>query len=123
MVIIQEVMSSPVITMLPTKNVVDAAKLMVEKNIETLIICWGEDAVGILTEKDIVRRVVAKKLPYSTKLLEIMSKPVITINVNSFLEEANRKMEENRVKRLPVEDKGRIVGIITATDILKSMKY
>ena len=51
-------MSSPVVTILPTKTVLDAAKLIVKYQIESLVVSWGEEAVGILTEKDIVRRVV-----------------------------------------------------------------
>jgi CBS domain-containing protein len=119
---LSEYMSSPVITILPSKTVVEAAKLMAEKNIESLVVSWGTDAVGILTEKDIVRRVVAKELPYNTQVLEMMSKPVITINVDSFVEDAVRMMRENGVKRLPVEDKGLIIGIIAASDLANIMR-
>ena len=119
---LSEYMSSPVITILPTKTVVEAAQLMAEKNIESLVVSWGKDAVGILTEKDIARRVVAKELPYSTQVLEIMSKPVITINVNAYVEDAVKMMRDNSVKRLPVEDKGTINGIITASDLAHLMR-
>jgi CBS domain-containing protein len=119
---LSEIMSSPVITILPTKTVVDAAQLMTEKNIESLVVSWGTDAVGILTEKDIVRRVVAKELPYSTQILEMMSKPVITINVNDFVEDAVNLMRDNGVKRLPVEEKGTIIGIIAASDLAHLMR-
>jgi CBS domain-containing protein len=158
---LSEIMSSPVITILPTKTVVDAAQLMTEKNIESLVVSWGTDAVGILTEKDIVRRVVAKELPYSTQILEMMSKPVITINVNAYVEDAINMMvrrvvakelpystqilemmskpvitinvntyvedainmmKDNGVKRLPVEEKGTIIGIIAASDLAHLMR-
>ncbi len=115
-------MSSPVITILPTNTVVEAAKLMAEKNIESLVVSWGTDAVGIITEKDITRRVVAKELPYTTQVLEMMSKPVITINIDSFVEDTVRLMRENGVKRLPVEDKGMIIGIIAASDLANLMR-
>ncbi len=119
---LSEYMSSPVITILPSKTVVEAAKLMAEKNIESLVVSWGTDAVGILTEKDIVRRVVAKELPYNIQVLEMMSKPVITINIDSFVEDAVRMMRENGVKRLPVEEKGMIIGIIAASDLANIMR-
>ena len=51
-----------------------------------------------------------------------MSKPVITINVNAYLEDAERLMKENGVKRLPVEEKGVIIGIITASDLAHLMR-
>jgi CBS domain-containing protein len=119
---LSEYMSSPVITILPSKTVVEAAKLMTEKNIESLVVSWGTDAVGILTEKDIVRRVVAKELPYHTQVLEMMSKPVITINIDSFVEDAVRMMRENGVKRLPVEEKSLIIGIIAASDLANILR-
>jgi len=115
-------MSSPVVTILPTKTVLDAAKLIVKYQIESLVVSWGEEAVGILTEKDIVRRVVALELPYTTKIMDIMSKPVITINVDAYLEDAERLMSEHGIKRLPVEDKGMIIGIITASDLVKIIR-
>jgi CBS domain-containing protein len=119
---LSEYMSSPVITILPSKTVAEAAKLMAEKNIESLVVSWGTDAVGILTEKDIVRRVVAKELPYNIQVLEMMSKPVITINIDSFVEDAVRMMRENGMKRLPVEEKGMIIGIIAASDLANIMR-
>lgn len=114
-------MSCPVVTILPRKTVLDAAKLLSMKDIESLIVSWGDEAVGIITEKDIVRRVVANELSYSTKIADIMSSPVITINVEKTGEEAMRLMREEEVKRLPVVERGKIVGIITATDLLNSL--
>lgn len=118
---IREIMSSPVVTILPRKTVLDAAKLLTMKDIESLIVAWGDETVGVITEKDIVRRVVAKELPYSTKIADIMSTPVITINVRKTGEEAMRLMHEKGVKRLPVVERGKIVGIITATDLVNSL--
>ncbi len=114
-------MNCPVLTILPRKTVLDAAKLLTMKDIESLIVAWGDEAVGVITEKDIVRRVVAKELPYSTKITDIMSTPVITINVEKTGKEAMRLMHEEGVKRLPVLEKGKIIGIITATDLVNSL--
>ncbi|MFW6109625.1 MAG: CBS domain-containing protein, partial [archaeon] len=111
----------PVVTILPRKTVLDAAKLFTMKDIESLIVAWGDEAVGIITEKDIVRRVVAKGLPYSTKIADIMSSPVITIPVGKTGEDAMRLMHEKGVKRLPIVERGKIVGIITATDLVNSL--
>jgi CBS domain-containing protein len=118
---LRDIMSSPVVTILPRKTVLDAAKLFTMKDIESLIVAWGDEAVGIITEKDIVRRVVAKGLPYSTKIADIMSSPVITIPVGKTGEDAMRLMHEKGVKRLPIVERGKIVGIITATDLVNSL--
>lgn len=112
-------MSKPVITILPSKTVLDAARIMTDKNIESLVVVWGDRAVGIITEKDIVRRVVSKELPYTTKVLDVMSKPVTTISADEFLGDAREIMIEHGIKRLPVTEKGKIIGIVVESDLIK----
>lgn len=116
---LKKIMSEPVVTVLPSETVLRCARLMKEKDIESLVVAWGEQGVGIITEKDIVRRVVAEGLAYDTKVLEVMSKPLITIHADSTPEEAMAKMREHSIKRLPVEEKGRIIGIVVQSDLIK----
>jgi CBS domain-containing protein len=119
MPLLKDIMSKPVVTVLPSDSVLRCAELMKEKDIESLVVAWGEQGVGIITEKDIVRRVVAEGLSYDTRVLEVMSKPLITIHADSTPEEAIEKMKENGIKRLPVEEKGRIIGIVVQSDLIK----
>jgi CBS domain-containing protein len=118
MPLLKDLMSKPVISILPTKTIMDAAKLMKENDIESLVVAWGDQAVGILTEKDIVRRVVAEGLHYDTKVMEVMSRPLITIKADATPENAIDKMREHGIKRLPIEEKGKIIGIVVESDLL-----
>ncbi|MBD3207277.1 CBS domain-containing protein [Candidatus Bathyarchaeota archaeon] len=119
MSLLKEIMSEPVVTVLPSDTVLRCARLMKERNIESLVVAWGEQGVGIITEKDIVRRVVAECLGYDTKVLDVMSKPLITIHADSTTDEAVNKMKDYGIKRLPVEEKGKIIGIVVQSDLIE----
>src|SRR3989338_7223919 len=92
----------------------NAAKIMSEKAIGSLIVVKGEKIAGIITERDILKNVDQ----LSSKLSKVMSKNVITISPKKSIDEAALLMSESKIKRLPVVDNGEIVGIITATDII-----
>jgi CBS domain-containing protein len=80
---------------------------------------WNKP-VGILTERDMLRRILAKsKNPEKTKVSEIMTTPVITIEPSTDLEEAARLMFEKNVKKLPVISKRKLVGLVTLTDLAR----
>lgn len=92
----------------------DAAKIMSERAIGSLIIMKKEKISGIVTERDIMKNV--NKL--GSKISECMSKNVVAIEHNESLDNAALIMGKNKIKRLPVLNKDKLVGIITATDIL-----
>ena len=92
----------------------NAAKIMSEKAIGSLIVVKGEKIAGIITERDILKNVNQ----LNSKLSQTMSKNVITISPKKSIDEAASLMSESKIKRLPVVDNGEIVGIITATDII-----
>jgi CBS domain-containing protein len=81
----------------------------------------GEVPVGIVKERDIVRRVVAKKLPFDTKISEIMSNSLITVDPDASLKEAARLMSSNKIRRLPVLKQNRLVGIVVASDFVRNL--
>jgi CBS domain-containing protein len=112
-------MSEPVITITPVRTVYDAAKLMVERDVECLIVAWGDQVEGIITLKDIVHRVVAEKLDYDANIYEVMTTPVITVNIDDSIAEAREIMREHDITRLPVEDEGRLVGIVVLSDLVR----
>ncbi|HLD37778.1 MAG TPA: CBS domain-containing protein [Candidatus Nanoarchaeia archaeon] len=92
----------------------EAARIMSEKAIGSLIVIKNERIAGIITERDILKNI--DKL--GSKLSQIMSKNVITISPKQSVDEAASTMAENKIKRLPVVEHNEILGIITATDIL-----
>jgi CBS domain-containing protein len=104
-------------------NVIKAASLMRENNISSLLVKHKGDFVSIVTEKDIINKVVAEELyPGDVKVSEIMSKDLFTVSKNESIEEAAKLMRKKGVRRLVVLEDERIVGIITETDIAKHLK-
>ena len=97
------------------------SNLMKERKVGSIIIVdQNTDPVGIITERDIVRRAVSyNKDPKTTKATEIMSKPLITVRKVTYLYEAAKKMAKNQIRRLPVVQNKTLVGIVTVTDIMK----
>ncbi len=118
---VKDLMTKEVITIDLHKTVFDAATLMNEKTVGCLVIMDEEELVGTVTERDFVRRVMAKNLPLDTKISEIMSKKLITIDPNSSLREAARLMLKNKVRRLPVVKENKLVGIIVVADFARQL--
>ena len=114
-------MTKDVVTIDVQKSVLEAAELMAQRDIGDLVVCDGEKPVGIITERDFVRRVVAKKMPLDCKVPEIMSAPLWVVYADNSLNEAARKMIARKIRRLPVLEKNALVGIITATDFAKHL--
>ncbi|RMF28891.1 MAG: CBS domain-containing protein [Candidatus Nitrosothermus koennekii] len=123
MTYVHELMSKNVITIDDDKTAYDAAKIMAEKDIGTLIIVKDEKPIGIVTERDLVKRICAKDLKASEVIIkDIMSKPLITIQPNMPIELAATLMAENKIRRLPVVKDEKLVGIITTADIIKDLE-
>lgn len=95
-------------------SVKEAAKIMSDKNVGSLIVMKGDKIDGIVTERDILKNVSG----LGKRVSEVMSKNIITIGKSDTLEDAAELMAEKKIKRLPVVSKGELVGIITATDVL-----
>lgn len=118
---VKDLMTKNVIIIDTHKTILDAAVLMSDKEKACVVVMDGETPIGIVTERDIVRRVVAKKLPLDTKVSEIMSKPLITIDPDSSIREAARMMVKNGIRRLPVVKEDKLVGIIVAADFARHL--
>ena len=118
--IVKEVMNRNVKTVRPEDTVKDAAKIMNEHRIGSLVVVSGTgEVVGILTERDILADVVATgKSADEVKVSDIMTPNIVTITPDKTLEEAADIMTENKIKKLPVVYEGRLIGIITATDLI-----
>ena len=118
-----ELLSGRLIYIGSENNVIKAAILMRENNISSLLVKHKGDFVSIVTEKDIINKVVAEELyPGDVKVGDIMSKDLFTVSKNESIEEAAKLMRKKGVRRLVVLEDKRIVGIITETDIAKHLK-
>ena len=120
MTAVKDIMTTGVITLDVNKSVFEAAELMSAKGIGCLVITGKDMTVGIVTERDFVRRIIAKRASFDTQVSEIMSKPIITVDSNSSVKEAARLMSTNKVHRLPVLKNNKLVGIVVATDLVRN---
>lgn len=105
------------VTTSPKVTVKEAAKIMVNQSIGSLVVVEKGKLVGIVTERDILKYIATSTKPH-TPISKIMSKNVKTVKSDSDIEEAAAIMTQNKIKKLPVVDKGKLVGIVTATDLV-----
>jgi len=112
-----------VITVGPPATIRTASKVMRDKGVGSLIVRENDKAVGIITERDILTRVTAKKIePAMINVGKVMSTPLISIPPETSVEDAARLMIKNNIRRLPVSDsEGRFVGIVTERDIMQGL--
>jgi CBS domain-containing protein len=117
-VIVKEAMKTNLAIVKPAISVLDAAKLMKKRKIGNVIVVEKKQPIGIITESDILRKVVAEgKNPGDVLVKDVMSTPVIVIDPYVTLEETMRTMGKCNVRRLPVIENDKLIGIITQKDI------
>jgi CBS domain-containing protein len=118
---IREVMSSNPSAIEADSSVADAAKLMRDDDVGLAPVVEGDRLVGTLTDRDITVRVVAEgKDPQSTKVREVASTDLVTVDPEQDLDEAVRLMAQHQVRRLPVvEEDGRLVGVVAQADVAR----
>ena len=117
---VEDVMVKEVITVDGESTVKEAADIMNRFEIGCLIVTKEGKAVGILTERDLLKRVVSRtKNPQKTKVKTVMSKPLIVVEPDMELEEAAKLMFKLKIKKLPVVESGRLMGLVTLTDLAR----
>jgi CBS domain-containing protein len=118
---VKDFMTKGVLTIDSQKTIVEAAELMSLKDVGDIIVTGAHTPRGIVTERDFVRRVIAKRRPLDMKISDIMSTPLITIEPDASLNQAARKMINNRIRRLPVMERHNLVGIIVVSDFARHL--
>lgn len=117
---IEDWMSKPVRTCEKKTPLSDAVKIMDENNIGVLAIAVDNKPIGVVTERDILRRVVAKNLNINNLTVDdIMTKNPVTIPHDASILEVTRLMSENNFRRLFVVKNGKLVGLVTAKDVIE----
>jgi CBS domain-containing protein len=118
---VKHIMSQYVVTIAPEASMAEAAGIMGEKHIGSLIVTKYETPVGIVTERDLLSKVFALgKDPIEEKVEAVMSYPLITIDPTAKIKEAAQMMIQKK-GRLAVFDRGKLVGVITASDLVSSL--
>jgi CBS domain-containing protein len=118
--LVKEIMTTNVKTIRPEDSVKSLAEQMVKDNIGDMVVVSGSGVVvGIATERDIIKDIIVCGADLEgSKVEEIMTKDLVTVDPSNSLEEAADVMVKHKIKKLPVTDKGRLVGIVTATDLI-----
>ena len=106
----------------PGASVLDAIRLMAEQHVGALVVLDGERLAGIISERDYARKVVLLgRSSTHTPVRDIMSSPVVTVAASQTVDDAMRLMTERRIRHLPVVREGRMVGIVSIGDLVKSV--
>ena len=116
---VNQVMSKNILTAEKSTSLQDAAQEMKRLGVGCVIVTKESKPIGIITERDFVTKVAADGRPLFTEISEVMSAPLITIEPEETIWEASEIMKEKLIHKLPVIEDGRIVGVITTSDIVR----
>jgi len=120
---VKDAMTPEVKTAQPSQSLTDVAKLMKEEDVGAVPVLDGDRLVGVVTDRDIVVRGIADGSdPHTVRVGEIASADIVTVRPDDDLDEALRLMAQHQVRRLPVVDEGRLVGVLAQADVAHEAK-
>lgn len=118
---VRDVMTSNPTTCEPTATLVDAAKVMAREDVGPVPIVEGGKLVGLVTDRDIIIRAVAEGRDVtSTTVRDVASKDLVTVTADEDLDRALQLMAQHQVRRIPVVDGDRVVGIVSQADVARA---
>ena len=117
--LVKEIMSNSVVSVDSSVAATDAAKMMEDSGVGAIAVLENGSPVGIVTDRDFAIKIAAHSYPLDTPIRRMMSSPLISIDPNSDLWTASDLMSSRNVRKLPVIDDDRIIGIITSSDLVK----
>ena len=118
---IKDLMTKGIISINSNDDAITASKIMIHKNIGSVLVLDGSNPVGIITERDIVKKVITDcKNLCETKAVDLATRDLITLGPDDTIKKALITMYKNKIKRIPIQDpeSGELVGIITTYDII-----
>jgi len=117
-ILVKDIMNKALISVNLTTPAFQIAKMMELEVISAILVKENETTVGIITDRDFAIKISANNLPFDTPVKEIMSSPIITINSNEPISTAAKMMSSKKIRKLAVSENGKIVGLITSTDLV-----
>ena len=117
--LVSDIMKKKVISIDETKTIKEAASMMNEAKIGSIIITKDDIPVGILTERDFVTKIAVEEIPLSVTLSQVMIKPLLVVAPNQTVWEAAEIMKNMQVHRLAVQEGDKIIGMVTTTVLIK----
>lgn len=119
--LVKDIMVKPVLAIDINKNAKTAGEMMRKSRRDALIVTKNRRPVGIITDSDMIKKIVAKNIkPSSVKVKRLMSRPLVTIKPEENVVDAVRKMKKSNIKRLPVVSEGKLVALISLSDIART---
>lgn len=122
MKLVKDVMTKKVKTVAPSATMAEAARLMRANRIGCLVAVDGTKPVGIITERDLVYKIIAEEKSTRASVRDIMTRDIRTVDGQRTIKDAAKIMATHLIRRLPVVERGKLVGIITIDDIMKAEK-
>ena len=116
---VKEIMSNSIVSVDSSVTATNAAKMMEDTGVGAVIVLENNLPVGIVTDRDFAIKITAHSYPIDTPIRRIMSSPLISIDPNSGLWVASDLMSTRNVRKLPVIDDDKVVGILTSSDLVK----
>ncbi len=121
--VVRDIMTKEIVMIDADKTALEAAKTMTEKGISSIFVVKDGAPVGIITERDFIKKICVKERNVAeVRVGEIMSKILTTAGPEMPIEVAVQRMINHKIRRLPIMDGGKIVGIITVTDLAKHLR-
>ena len=120
-ILVRDVMETDVKTVRPDSSVMEAIQKMNKFDVGSIVVVQERRPVGIITERDILRKILESGLdPVTVRARQIMSSPIVTIREDLAIEEAAKIMTAKKIKKIPVVKDGKLIGIVTATDLVRN---
>jgi CBS domain-containing protein len=121
--VVRDIMTKQIVMIDHDKSALEAAKIMAEKGISSVFVVMNGDPVGIVSERDFIKKICAKELPIAqVKIGDIMSKILTTADPEMPIAVAVQRMANHKIRRLPIMEGGKLVGIITVTDLARHLR-
>ena len=120
-ILIQDIMTRALITVNSATTALQIAKMMEQGGIGAIFVKENDNPVGIVTDRDFATKIAANNLPFDTTADKIMSSPLVTINHNEPISAAAERMTSKKIRKLAVIENGKIVGVVTSTDLVTQL--
>ena len=120
---VRDIMIKELLTISENESALKAAQVMTEKGVSSLIVLANDQPIGIVTERDFIKKICIKELKVSSvRVRDMMSRIRTSASPDTPIDVAVQRMVNNRIRRLPIIENGKVVGIITVTDLAKHLR-